>query len=170
MRRALLLPLALCLAACADNAILEVELDLPMAATSAPQYAYVQSRSAAAIDFDGDWAGADAPEGFLLTSASSMQNVSFVTSNGATMTQPLGIRVRFCSDRVCGAIADTHAQEAHFVITRAFYRGKRTNVRLTVTPSATPTTTTIDRCHVAGCTTGTATSYCYGDMGAHFCE
>lgn len=168
MRRALLLPLALCLAACADNAILEVELDLP-AATGTQMFAYVQSRSADTIDFGTEWAGADAPEGFLLTSGGSVQHVSFVTS-GPAMTRQLGIRVRFCSDRVCGAIADTTAPEAQFVIERAFYRGHRTTLRLTVVPTAMPTThTTITKCDVAGCTTGTATSYCYAD-GRHFCE
>lgn len=170
MRRAGLVALAvsLSLASCADNAILELELDLPAASGAGPTYAYVQSRSADTITFDGDWAGADAPEGFLLTSSTSVQHVSFVTS-GAAMTRPLGVRVRFCSDRVCGAIADTTAPEARFVITRAFYRGQRTTLTLTPMPSATPATTTVGKCEVAGCTTGTATSYCYAD-GRHFCE
>jgi hypothetical protein len=168
MRRALLLPFALCLAACADNAIFELELDLP-AATGTQMYAYVQSRSADAITFDGDWAGADAPEGFLLTASPSVQHVSFVTT-GAAMTRRLGVRVRFCSDRVCGAISDTNAPEADFDIQRAFYRGKRTTLRVTVTPTPTPApVTTVMKCEVAGCTTGTATSYCYAD-GRHFCE
>ena len=94
MRRALLPALALCLAACADNAIFEIELDLPAAPPGTTQFAYVQSRSADTIDFDGDWAGADAQEGFLLTSTGSVQHVSFVTSNGAAMTRPLCLRYR----------------------------------------------------------------------------
>jgi hypothetical protein len=169
VKRVGVIALGLCLAACADNAILELELDLPATpAGMGPTYAYVQSRSADTITFDGDWAGADAPEGFLLGSSATVQHVSFVTSGGA-ITRPLGVRVRFCSDRVCGAIADIHAQEARYVIDRAFYRGQRTSYTISPVPSATPATTEVTKCEVAGCTTGTATSYCYTG-GRHFCE
>jgi hypothetical protein len=165
VKRFALVPFFLLVAACADNAILEVTFTLPAGAGS---FAYVQSRSADTIDFDGDWAGADAPDGFALTTTTSPQTVSFVTS-GAAMTRPLGIRVRICSDHVCGAIADTNAPEAHFVIERAFYRGKRTRLALVAMPMPTPPLTTIHKCDVPGCTTGSATSYCYAD-GRHFCE
>jgi hypothetical protein len=168
VKRVVFVPLFLFVAACADNAVLEIEMTFPRAPAGATQYAYVQSRSADTIDFSGDWAGADAPEGFLLSSTdTTTQHVSFVTS-GAAITRQLGIRVRFCSDRVCGAIADTHAEEAQFVVERAFYRGHRTELPLTATPGAPVQTFT--KCQVRGCTSGTPTSYCYDTTHLHFCE
>lgn len=156
------------LSACADNAVLEVTLELPARTGGAPVYAFVQSRSDDMPTFDGSWAGADASEGFPLGTTPTTQHVSFVAS-GAAIPRKLGIRVRFCADRACGAIADVNAQEAHFIIDRAFYRGQRTSLVLPAMPSATPTTTTFTKCQVAGCTMGTTTTYCFA-TGRHFCE
>lgn len=168
MRRAAAAALALLVAGCADNAILEVDLELPATSASTPRYAFVQSLSASTIDFGGAWAGADATEGFLLTSAPSTQHVSFVT-DGDAIGRPLGIRVRFCTDRVCGALADVDAPEARYVVDRAFYRGQRTRLTLSPVPETAPTTTEIGKCEVRGCSNGAAATYCFAD-GRHFCE
>lgn len=163
------LAFGLVLVGCADNAILEVDLELPAAtAGTPPRYAFVQSLSASTISFEGAWAGADAGDGFLLGAAPTTQHVSFV-AEGDTIGRPLGLRVRFCADRVCGALADVDAPEARYVIARAFYRGQRTRLTLTPVPSTSPVTTEIDRCAVRGCSNGAAATYCFAD-GRHFCE
>lgn len=169
--RWLVIALAALGVSCADNAILEIELDLPASPSATPTYAFVQTRSADTVDFSVAWGGADAPDGFLLGAAPVVQHVSVVASD-ASMSRPIGVRVRFCADRVCGSLSpdDSRAPEVRYVITRAFYRGHRTRVTLVPSmPSTTPTTTTIAKCEVAGCTSGTTANYCYGD-GRHFCE
>jgi len=163
---------------CADNAVLELELELP-AAADGRGHAYVETLSTEGLDgadFDGPWEGRAVEQGFALGSSRSMQDVSVVAS-GASLERALGVRVRFCSDARCEASADsTERREARWVFERAFYRGRRMTYRLVVpaipaVPSGAPVE--VGRCQVGhGCAPGTSLDdpdFCRPD-GRHLCE
>jgi hypothetical protein len=171
--RFLAVALVVLLSACAENAVLEVELTLPAQPTGAPLFAYVQVRSADVVSFDEAWAGTDAVEGRALEDMESVLPFS-VVAGGASFTRQLGVRVRFCVSRDCTGLGDDRAPEVRYRLERAFYQGQRTRIALMIdtlpppTPPA-PAIMEIDKCSVEGCAMGSTTTYCFLN-GHHFCE
>jgi hypothetical protein len=169
------------LAGCGQNAVLELELDLPKNPGASTRYAVVRVASGAS-PFDEAWQGDDALPPFALDpSAASVQRVSLDGSSDVEGA-PVRVKVRFCRDPSCSALGDDTAPEVRLQIDRAFYAGKRTSYTWSIacvpnvagqtdTPlCATPQRGETDatKCEVAGCRTGVAHSYCVGEK--HFCE
>ena len=108
---------------CADNAILEIELDLPANTSGSPTYAFVQTRSADTIDFSVGWGGSDAPDGFLHAEPTHPAAIAFVESGGDESASlwwrspiPPGRGLGFSgAARVAGAVAAGRTQHEAFV-------------------------------------------------------
>jgi len=124
------LPLALVSAllagGCAQNAILELQIELPPApAGSSARFAYVQVASPnSGFDFGVDWGD----EGFTvpLTDSSQWTCVSVV---GASPEVDVNARVRFCQEERCLDVADGNAPESRIFVQDPLYIGRRTFVR-----------------------------------------
>jgi hypothetical protein len=170
------------LAGCAQNAVLELELDLPKNPGVTPvRYAVVRVVSGS-VPFDQDWQGDDALPPFALDpNATSAQHVS-LDGSSEVEGAPVRVKVRFCRDPACSALGDDTAPEVRLQIDRAFYAGKRTSYTWSIAcvpnvagQTDTPTCaipqraeTDVTKCEVGGCRTGVTHSYCVGDK--HFCE
>lgn len=186
MRAALLVMTgALLLAGCGQNAFLELEIDLPpnAFAMKGDRYANVRIVSGQ-VPFDQDWQiDTPLPAPKLDPSAPTKLPIS-VEGSSSSETVPVRVKVRFCKSADCTMIGDDQAPEVRLEIERAFYLGKRTSYTWTIgcvpnvagqtdAPPACDvpqdTATTVPKCKVAGCRTGSPTSgYCVGDK--HFCE
>lgn len=172
MTRFLLPLLALALVGCAQNAVLELTIQLPPDSAGGPHFAYVQAR-ANVTNFDDTWAGTGELAAFPLTAMAQTVQVSVVTSDGAIVADPLAIKISFCGSSTCTALADAMAPQARFLVARAFYIGHRTSLTLSIPTfptSATPAPTMIGKCEVAGCRDGTTADYCTMMGTRHFCE
>lgn len=173
MRRAVILVLAL--VGCADNAILEVELDLP-AANGETRFAVVQGRSGD-VDFAAAWAGGGAVEGLELSNETVV--VGIEADDGDEVEAPLAIRVRYCTDPACAGPQDGEAQEIQVTVERAFYEGEYTllpadalplpEVMDCTTGGCAAVSVMVDKCRIEGCRAGMTTNWCNSD-GLHFCE
>lgn len=172
------------LAGCSQNAMLELELDLP--AQSGPQaparYANVRIVSGE-VPWDQDWqVDAPLPSPKLDPSQPSVERVS-VEGNADNEAVPVRVKVRFCVDPNCTAIGDDQAPEVRLQIDRAFYVGQRTSYAWSIAcvpnvpgqndgaPACSVSQRSIvdvSKCQVQGCRTGVTSSYCVGDK--HFCE
>jgi len=169
---ALLLTLALPIVVgggCAQNAILELTLELPAQPTGAPLLVQVQARTAETVDFAESWAGTEPVSGLGLADEPSTRTVSIV--GGDDLTRELGIRVRFCREAECTGLGDDRAPETQVLVERAFYLGHRTRLRLEIpeVPGPSPVPMRVERCRVEGCLAGTTSTYCSLD-GRHFCD
>ncbi len=183
-RRLALLALIALAPGCTRNAILELELDLPPQPSGSALYAVVQVRSQGSFDEPWD----DVPlEGLPLGTSCTRPDppipchdrmldpacsevISIVAGEDA-ITEPLSVRVRFCSDPTCSAPEDAGAAEQRVEIERAFYVGHYTQARVCIdeVPAVTdPEPEVIDRCDVR-CREGTSMLQCRLD-GTHFCE
>lgn len=168
------LALALAVVGCAENAILEIELDLP-AANADTRFAVVQGRSGE-VDFGDTWAGGGVIEGLELTRERVL--VGIEADDGDEIDAPLALRIRYCIDPVCGDARDGEAQEIQVTIERAFYQGEYTLLRADALPlpvvmdctaGCAPAPVMIEKCRIEGCRAGTTTNWCNSD-GLHFCE
>ncbi|MDQ3036232.1 MAG: hypothetical protein M3Y87_27775 [Myxococcota bacterium] len=165
--------LALALAGCAQNAVLELQLMLPArdALVTAPIFALVQVRRADAHPFEVDWQPQADAQAVELGDAPARVQLSVI---GRDPTIDLHVKVRFCGDPDCDGIDDADAPERWFAIEHPFYVGRRTAWAACVEdiPAARPSAPIeVERCEIHGCTAGGATSYCDPDgTGPHFCE
>lgn len=174
---------ALC-ASCAQNAFLELQLDLPPNAWKVDGDRYANVRIVAGdADFEQDWEVDDPLPAFLLDpNVPTVQRVS-VESKEASETKPVLAKIRFCKDPNCAALGDDVAPEVRLRIERAFYIGKRTSYTWSIpcVPNVAGQTaappvcdvqndvvTEVGKCQVAGCRAGVVREYCAG--GKHFCE
>lgn len=114
--------LALLASACAENAVLELQVELPPAPPGERRYAQVQARRAAGNGFDAVWMGSD-PRTVELGSAPQWDCISVITSDD---TVDLNVRVRFCRERDCLGFGDDTAPELRFFLEHPFYIGRRT--------------------------------------------
>jgi hypothetical protein len=167
---------------CAQNAVLELELDLPQSPSPATtRYAVVRVVTGD-VSFDEEWQGDPQLPPFALDpSAKTVQRVSLDGSSDVESAK-VRVKVRFCRDPNCAAIGDDTAPEVRLQLARAFYAGKRTSYAWSIpcvpnvagqtdTPvcaTAQRGETDVTKCEVAGCRSGVARSYCVGDK--HFCE
>lgn len=168
----------LALAGCAENAILELTVELPDAATAgAPgaTFALVQVAVGRSDDPRSLFrVGSTSDASFALSSAPSTERMS-VVAGGADLTEPLTVRVVYCRERGC--LPRDEDRVAYFEIERAFYQGRYTQVDLLVLTAlstlADPATVTrIERCDVEGCREGNPTTWCEVTLpdAPHFCE
>ncbi len=174
---------ALC-GSCAQNAFLELTLELPANAWKASGDRYANVRIIAGdADFDQDWEVDEPLPPFLLDpNAPTVQRVS-VEAKEASEGKPVLAKIRFCRDPNCIALGDDVAPEVRLRIERAFYIGKRTSYTWSIpcvpnvssqTPAppmceiANDAVTEVGKCGVAGCVGGSPREYCIG--GQHYCE
>ncbi|MAQ14394.1 MAG: hypothetical protein CMN30_06320 [Sandaracinus sp.] len=158
------------LAGCAENAILELEVDMPASTSDEPQYLVLLMRSARSSDFETDW-GADELEGFELGAVSREETIS-VVAQPEDFGDDLLVRARFCSSPRCDALGDDLAGERRLVVETPFYSLKRTEATWVigaVEDAVVETPDVVERCQVRGCREGTTAMYCSSD-GPHFCE
>ena len=168
------LPLALLSAllagGCAQNAILELQIELPPApAGSSARFAYVQVASPnSGFDFGVDWGD----EGFTvpLTDTSQWTCVSVV---GASPEVDVNARVRFCQEERCLDVADGNAPESRIFVRCTSGRcGCSGDADCTAEDAVCRAGGCVDRvgrCDVEGCITGATDNFC-ADDGSHFCE
>lgn len=169
MRRAAIAALALLLASCAQNAVLELQLMLPPQGAGPQLYALVQVRRAADHPFDVEWRGEEI-DAVELSGEETRVQISVI---GRDPEVDLHVKVRFCRVPSCDDLGDP-VPEVWYAIEHPFYVGRRTAWAACV-PLATDRPTApivVDRCEIHGCVRGMgSTSYCEGaGSGAHFCE
>jgi len=185
MRRLLTVPLLLAaLVGCADNAILEVTLDLPPVMDDR-SFAFVQARAASGADLLETWSDESSISGFRLRTGERERVTFGVEADGDQVEEGLLLKVRFCDSSRCDSLTDEtqDPSEQHYDFERAFYRGEITTYEneITVMPlacdpaggSCAHPLQMVGKCQVFGCRAGSSSSGCTGDdgMGArHFCE
>lgn len=167
---------ALLAAGCGQNAILELRIDLPPAATVdgvERRFAIVQPRTST-NPFADEWPAGDLPPIELGASATE-DRVSVVTEDTSL---DVHLKVRFCIADDCTALGtggmpgDDVSPEVWYLLEHPFYEGKRTSFHIVIPtiPAAAPAEPEeIDRCEIEGCITGSSTMYCTTD-GRHVCE
>lgn len=137
------------LAGCAQNAVLELQVEIPPAASSAdPVYAQVQVRRTDATGFDVSWTGDD-PPGVALQQDASWVCTS-VDSHDASID--LDVRVRFCQSPSCDALGDDTAPEVRYHLEHPFYIGRHTYWSAQI--AAVPECTTDADCLLGTCVAG----------------
>ena len=169
-RLAVALCLTLACAGCAQSAVLELQLMLPMQAGSA-RFARVQVRRAEGHPFELEWLGQDV-EAIELGAEPSRAQISVVSPDSQT---DVHIKVRFCVSPSCDAFEDDMAPELWYRVERPFYLGRRTSwaTCIDAIPTALPLTPIeVGRCEVRGCARSAGSTTNCGSMGtgAHFCE
>jgi hypothetical protein len=131
MRR---LALALFLAGCAENAVLELQVTLPPAPAPAsedddPWYAQVQvRRSSAAFVEDGFWSGTD-PRAIQLGESRQVDCISVVSHDD---TVSLNVRVNFCRSPDCDSDDRARVPELRYSLEHPFYIGRHTYWHTTI--------------------------------------
>ena len=157
-------------AGCAQNAALEVRLDLPAGPTDGTTtYVLTQPRRAAENPFMDEWRGDDLTAIELSPGERLEDHISVLSDDDAT---DLHIKVRFCSSPSCTAIEDDMAPEHWYKLDHPFYIGARTFWSVTIDSIPIDRDTTaaeVDRCQIRGCVDGDLSSYCRVD-GRHLCE
>ncbi len=161
------LPLALGGAGCAQNAILELTVQIRSDGNGL--YAFTQVRPATRFPFEAEWRSSDDPDGVALASTEVEDRLS------VEVEEPPGqvnVRIRFCSDPRCASADDVMAPEHRTTLESAFYLGEYTYYTLVVPriPDGESEIQRVGKCEIIGCTAGDPTSdYCRAD-GRHFCE
>ncbi|HBQ11000.1 MAG TPA: hypothetical protein DEF51_07410 [Myxococcales bacterium] len=117
------------LGGCAQNAIMELQIELPPApAGSSETFAYIQvATPAGGFDFDVEWG--DTGFSFPLTATRQWACVSVVSGDP---TVDVNARIRYCSDPECLDVADGNAPESRVAIESPLYIGRRTFVTVGV--------------------------------------
>ncbi len=178
MRRASLglLVVPTLLAGCADNAMLDVALELP--ASAIPRYALVDVRPADELDFSsGAWATSAAfPEVRVELDAATTTRVD-ATVPAENVSRDLLLRVRFCEASPC----ELDAPASCFVIEEPFHAGRVSTFHGEVRgipegppePVCSSPPVIVDRCAV-GCIepsrlSGPGADFCT-DTGEHTCD
>lgn len=158
------------LSACARNAILEVEIDLPPGPMD--RYAVVQFETGT-TPFDTVWARTDEYPGTRLSAMA--QRVSFSVVSESPDTQ-VRVKVSFCTTPDCSGIDDApdRVPAVWYEIERSLYIGARTQwrARIATVPTDPPSgPIAVGRCEVAGCIEApeTVSYFCRLD-GRHYCE
>ena len=163
-------------AGCGQNAILELMIELPPAATIdgvERRFALVQPRTSG-NPFEDEWPAGDLPP-IELGALSIEDRVSVVTDDTSL---DVHLKVRFCQTDDCTALGagglpgDDVSPEVWYLLEHPFYEGKRTSFHIqipAVPPAAPAEPEEVDRCEIEGCITGTSITFCTSD-GRHVCE
>ncbi len=157
-------------AGCAQNASLEITLNLPQGPSDGSTvYVLTQPRAAAENPFADEWRGDDLPAVELDPMTDIQDHISVLSTDDTT---DLNIKVRFCANPNCTDIADDMAPERWFQLEHPFYIGARTfwTADITEIPTMRDSSPTIvGMCAIRGCVDGDSSSYCRTD-GRHLCE
>lgn len=117
---------ALASSGCTENAILELQFELPAAppddGTGEPWYAMVQVRRASDHPFEIPWTGGDL-EAIELTGERRWDCISVQSFDESV---DLNVRVRFCRSPTCLNLADGTLKERWYHLEHPFYIGRRT--------------------------------------------
>jgi hypothetical protein len=173
---------------CVQNAVLELDLELPPADQVPPNgereapFALTQVRDGT-IDFGGtvsQWKGADDPAATMLGEAPHLEKISVVTEDASL---DVNIRVSFCTAEACNVFGDDHPGEVQITVEHPFYIGERTSLAIRIAPGGdvdVPTggddatrilRHTVGRCEIRGCVAGDDSgTYCRMTDGTHLCE
>jgi hypothetical protein len=157
-----------CLSGCADpleNAILEVDLELPPNTTPVePLHAVVQAEPGPP-DFLEPWAAE--PASFTMERAPSAARFSVVSE---TAHAAIGIKVRFCEDLRCGLASDARAPEVHVRVEQPFHLREYSAIALALAdiPPAFETLA-VGKCEVRACTEDERPTYCDA-RDVHVCD
>lgn len=161
---------------CGENAILELTIDLPPAATidgADRRFAIVQPRTSS-NPFTDEWPPGDLPP-IELGADPIEDRVSVVTEDTSL---DVHFKVRFCRTDDCTALGmggvpgDDVTPEVWYLLEHPFYAGKRTSfhIEIPTMPAAPPAEPeVVDRCDIEGCITGTSITFCTSD-DRHVCE
>jgi len=166
--------LALALVGCADNAILELTLEIPDAeAAGAPDADRVTLQFVTdpippggpvpVVADDGRVATFSLPDDGIAT-----ERVSVVAPPGQ-VERPLFVTVVYCADRDPCPI-DPGATVSVVRYERPFYRGEVTSHTLALPPQAAPDRVEVAKCDVSGCIGGTADPCDLATPPVHACE
>jgi len=155
---------------CAQNAALEIAIDLPAGPGDGSRvFVLVQPRKAADNPFEDEWRGDDLEAVELMDGESFTDNVSVMSTDDTT---DLNLKVRFCASPNCTAIEDDTAPELWYALQHPFYIGERTSwdVEILAIPAERDTAPElIEKCDIKGCVDGPLSSYCRMD-DRHLCE
>lgn len=163
---------------CAQTAVLELEIDLPVSPDGEPLFAVVFAGESALLDNGPESVAVGLPLSCeraeprprcddRTLSPECSATVSIV-GRETHLEEPLPVHIRFCDDPVC---AGEEPRGSHRIeVERAFYLGRYTQARTCIDeiPDGMAEPQRIERCDVR-CREGTATMSCRLD-GTHFCE
>ncbi len=165
---------ALLCSACAQNAVLDLDVELPAAGTlagSTPIEAVTVQLDSDTADFDSDWAAGLPRQTVSLDATRTTLQLS-VLAQPDHVERSLALRVYYCTSLAACEATPVEAQaELRVVMPRAFYRGVATRYRLVASSppdGTTPGVLEVDPCDVAGCRDGEMASWCEG--GVHLCD
>lgn len=148
MTRSRLLSLlaALAVTACAQSAVLELQVELPAAPSGDPEpwFAQVQVRRSSAA-FDATWAG-PGPRAIQLGSEPQWDCISVQSDDESV---DLNVRVRFCRSIDCEGLGDDMRPERRYSLERPFYLGRRTYWATSI--DRVPECTTDEDCALGAC-------------------
>lgn len=150
---------------CAQNAILELQVDLPAAPTPSdgrPWFAQVQVRRASDNPFDTDWMGVD-DQLFELGDTRQWGCISVVSSD---QELDLHIRVRFCRGDNCLDLLDASPPERWYSLEHPFYIGRHTYYRITDIAEVPECTTDGDCGGIGACVDGLCGCVTASDCGS----
>ena len=155
---------------CAQNAILEVTVDMP-AADPSRTYLVVRALSGEA-DFSNDWQQSQIAGIPLNTTEANIVEIG-IEGSGDDLLRVLNVKLRFCVHPECQAVPDDgDSPEVWLTFERAFYQGEYTGYQLSLMPpptTAPSTPTIVGKCEIFGCVEGSSpTGYCADDV--HHCE
>ena len=134
--------------ACAENAALEITLDLPPSrvemlrsgAMGERRFAQVQVQrpqtDSPELDFSPIWTDPSDEQSIPLAGGTmrTVEEISVLTEHTGTN---LYLKVRFCVDPSCGALDDDGPPEAWFALEHPFYTGERTRWTTLLSDGAT---------------------------------
>ena len=133
--RSLALGVAFFLGGCADNAVFDIEIQLPPGTGAA----YVDVRPEGTVDFDASWGGSDAFPRHRFTLNESQPTMVLVSVVAESIEQDALAQIHFCpSERVDCAGADTVHPVSCIRFQRPFHRGLRSIYR-SIIGAAPPT-------------------------------
>lgn len=114
---------ALAAGGCAENAVLELQVELPAAPEGDPDpwFAQVQVRRSNA-SFDATWEGLD-PRTLELGPEPQWDCISVQTGDDSV---DLNVRVNFCRTSDCEGLGDDRPPERRYFLEHPFYLGRRT--------------------------------------------
>lgn len=158
--------LALLLAGCADNAILELAVEVPEASCAAAVALEARlPEPGAGCAFDQEWLDGDR----AALALGATHAVSLV-ARGAEIDRPLCLRIRACvREDECPPLEVTRGARTEIEIERPFYRGHYTALALGPIDPCADASARVSRCEVEGCAGGAPReTWCEGDR--HLCE
>ncbi len=108
---------------CAQNAFLELQLDLPPAPTSEEWFAQTQVTNEEGHPFAVSWMGGDIPSVPL---RAGERTTDCISVEGTDDSINLHVRVRFCKSADCLSLEDVARRERWYRLNHPFYIGRRT--------------------------------------------